>query len=63
MWNVDGLGRLKTTNERANRNARLLHWTGRHKPWLDHGYHTEYFLSYVPKPAVVRCYDSTVIGA
>lgn len=36
-WNLDGLGRVGNLKPAALRAAKLLHWTGKHKPWLPGG--------------------------
>lgn len=45
-WNLDGLGRKKGVREADRRAAKLLHWTGRHKPWLDDGYYQQEWTPY-----------------
>lgn len=36
-WNLDGLGRIGNLRPAALGAAKLLHWTGKHKPWLPDG--------------------------
>ena len=40
-WNLDGLGRVPNLKPAALDAAKLLHWTGRHKPWLPDGMYVE----------------------
>ena len=42
-WNLDGLGRVPNLPPSRLRQARLLHWTGKHKPWLRHGLYARHF--------------------
>lgn len=36
-WNLDGLGRVGNLSPAQLRAAKLLHWTGKKKPWLPDG--------------------------
>lgn len=42
-WNLDGLGRVAHMPQQTLQEARILHWTGRHKPWLPDGLHRQLF--------------------
>ena len=54
-WNLDGLGRLTHISQSTLRDAKLLHWTGRRKPWLADGLYTGTFNRHVSKADVRRC--------
>ena len=54
-WNLDGLGRVSSIDSRSLHEAKLLHWTGRRKPWLPNGLHVDLFRRHVPQDAVRRC--------
>lgn len=34
-WNVDGLGYREDIDDTTLKAAKMLHWTGKGKPWLD----------------------------
>jgi hypothetical protein len=48
-WNLDGLGRVPSLKLAALDGAKLLHWTGRHKPWLPDGMYVERWRRFVPR--------------
>ena len=54
-WNLDGLGRVPALRAEALARARLLHWTGRRKPWLRDGLYARLFARHVPAADVRRC--------
>lgn len=54
-WNLDGLGRLGHLPPKLLREAKLLHWTGRKKPWLLGGLHVEQYRRYVPDVVLRHC--------
>lgn len=54
-WNADGLGRVTHMDGPTLRRAKLLHWTGRRKPWRADGLHTEHFTRHVSVAQVRRC--------
>lgn len=45
-WNTLNLGSDKTMNKNILDNAAVLHWNGKHKPWLNNGYYKELWESY-----------------
>ncbi len=47
-WNLDGLGRVGSLTPPALGAAKLLHWTGKRKPWLPDGLYVERWRRYVP---------------
>ena len=54
-WNVDGLGRLANLAPAALRAAKLLHWTGKRKPWLPTGLHAALYRRFVPEDRARLC--------
>jgi lipopolysaccharide biosynthesis glycosyltransferase len=46
-WNLDALGRLGHLHERQLSAAKLLHWTGRRKPWTAQGLYVDRWRRYV----------------
>ena len=57
---LDGLGRMPHIPPAALRDAQLLHWTGRRKPWRADGLYTAHFLRHVGKAEVSRCARRTL---
>ena len=58
MWNVDGLGRVANLRPATLKSARVLHWTGRRKPWAVDGLYTAAFARHVAMEEVRRCATS-----
>ena len=54
-WNLDSLGRVANIAPSSLDAARLLHWTGRRKPWLADGLYTSYWREYVRRETQRRC--------
>ena len=54
-WNFDGLGRVPNLQKAAMESAKLLHWTGRKKPWLGDGLHQSAFTRHVGRAEVKSC--------
>ena len=44
-WNTAGLGYKKVSQQVIN-NAKILHWTGKQKPWLPNGRYKEIWNKY-----------------
>ena len=57
-WNLDGLGRVAQLPAAALKAAHLLHWTGRRKPWLPDGLHSDLYRLYVPTALLRRCWPA-----
>jgi len=51
-WNVDGLGWRARMAPELLSSAKLLHWSGRHKPWLPDGLYRDLFPLNTPKASM-----------
>ena len=51
-WNLPNLGRIANLRTQELDSAKLLHWTGKRKPWLPNALYPERWRRYVPQACV-----------